>query len=121
MGDLSERLAMFGAALRGHQWGRLEWSAHSKHRFHMDCAICQGDVDAMVAVGAPLLAEHIAAETRADERRKVAAALREIGGRKVVNVLALRDFIGRHGLSSGSGISAVILAVADEIEGDRRG
>lgn len=53
---------------------------------------------------------------RHDERQKVAARLREIGGPKVANVLALRDFIDRRGLSSASGIGDVILAVAAEIE-----
>ncbi|WP_433364165.1 hypothetical protein [Streptosporangium sp. CA-115845] len=53
---------------------------------------------------------------RHDERQKVAARLREIGGLKVANILAQRDFIGRHKLSFPLAISDVILAVAAEIE-----
>jgi hypothetical protein len=53
---------------------------------------------------------------RHDERQKVAARLREIGGLKMVNVLAQRDFIARHGLSFPLVISDVINAIAAEIE-----
>ncbi|MEU4410716.1 hypothetical protein AB0F88_39950 [Streptosporangium sp. NPDC023963] len=53
---------------------------------------------------------------RHDERQKVAARLREIGGLKVANVLAQRDFIARHDLSFPFDLSDVILAVAAEVE-----
>jgi hypothetical protein len=53
---------------------------------------------------------------RHDERQKVGARLREMGGLKVADVLAQRDFITRHGLSFPLVIGEVILAVAAEIE-----
>jgi hypothetical protein len=40
------------------------WSVHSIHQYDSDCAVCQEDVPAMIAVAveavAPILAEHVA-------------------------------------------------------------
>ncbi|GII87092.1 hypothetical protein Ssi03_50820 [Sphaerisporangium siamense] len=53
-------------AVLGHPWGSGPWTAHGAHERGRDaeCAVCRGDVEAILAVAlqaaAPLLAEHIA-------------------------------------------------------------
>jgi hypothetical protein len=47
-------------ALVTHQWAGTPWSAHEAHQYDSGCAVCQGDVPAIVAAVAPFIAEHIA-------------------------------------------------------------
>lgn len=37
-------------AVLDHQWGPLAWSAHRKHNFDSCCAVCSGDVTAVLDV-----------------------------------------------------------------------
>src|SRR5207253_2058401 len=65
----------------------------------------------MVAVAAavrPL----IEAEARADERRKIAAALRA----HIRDVPTVRPWLDRHRLGLGAGVGAVIASIAHDIE-----
>lgn len=49
--------AELAATLDAHQWGRYEWSAHARHNFHGDCAICQGDTGRITEVLVGILTE----------------------------------------------------------------
>ena len=43
-------------AVRAHEWSTGPWSAHARHSYDAECAVCQGDVEAILAVAAPILA-----------------------------------------------------------------
>lgn len=47
---VSPAVARAAAAVRAHQWGEPGWSAHDNHTFHHECAVCTGDVAALLAV-----------------------------------------------------------------------
>ncbi|MFI7073594.1 hypothetical protein [Micromonospora sediminicola] len=66
MSGLAERIA---DRLRTHQWHTPpEYhaihaiSAHNRHQFNADCAICVGDVDRIAAVAASAVGEHVASQ-----------------------------------------------------------
>jgi hypothetical protein len=60
-----EALRAASKAVMAKEWkADAPWSVHNIHQYDSDCAVCQEDVPAMVAVAleaaAPILAEHIA-------------------------------------------------------------
>ncbi|MEU8334833.1 hypothetical protein [Micromonospora tulbaghiae] len=66
MSGLAERIA---DRLRNHQWHTPpEYpnihasSAHNRHRFNADCAICVGDVDRIAAVAVTAVGEHVTSQ-----------------------------------------------------------
>lgn len=59
-------------ALVSHAWAPHPRSAHREHNYDSACAICRGDVAAMLAVVAPVIAER----ARREERERLAAAAR---------------------------------------------
>jgi hypothetical protein len=74
-----EAIRAAAEAVSGKRWrGGPRWAAHASHQFDGGCAVCQGDVEAIVAVAVeaagPLIAEHIA--RRFEDR---AAQFRQIG------------------------------------------
>ena len=100
-------------ALVSHEWTSHPRSAHREHTYDSGCAICRGDVAAIVAVVAPLIAE----QTRREERDRIAAQVREIAADSDWGHVNLRKFRSRHRrLVTGDSAVAVLLAVADEIE-----
>lgn len=99
-------------ALQSKRWREdAPWSAHASHRYDSDCAVCGGDVPEIVAAvleaAAPILAEQF--------RRDAALALRTVAENRELR----HRFVDRHPvLHEGATVSAVLLAVADEIEGN---
>lgn len=60
-------------ALQSKRWREdAPWSAHASHRYDSDCAVCGGDVPEIVAAVLEAAAPFLAAQERAEERRKVA-------------------------------------------------
>ncbi|MEU8279538.1 hypothetical protein ACFYOK_29520 [Microbispora bryophytorum] len=49
MGDPIEAAAR---AVLSHPWGSGPWTAHTEHKFDPDCAVCRGDVRAILTVAA---------------------------------------------------------------------
>lgn len=52
---IADALQAATRAVLDHQWASAAWSAHSAHRYDAECAVCQGDVAAILAVAAPIL------------------------------------------------------------------
>lgn len=60
-------------AVRMHEWVEgSPWSIHAIHNFSGECAVCSGDINAIMAVALEAASPILAAQERADERRKVA-------------------------------------------------
>ncbi|WP_326642960.1 hypothetical protein OG884_05990 [Streptosporangium sp. NBC_01755] len=64
-------------ALVSHEWTSHPRSAHRLHIYDSACAICRGDVAAIVAVVAPLIVEQTRREV-ADEFRALASRYRAV-------------------------------------------
>ncbi|WP_055477621.1 hypothetical protein [Sphaerimonospora mesophila] len=81
MPDLpSTTLELAARAVLSHPWGSGPWSAHSEHRFDIECAVCQGDVRRVLAVALADETEHAHQLSNAHanehaDRHRYAAAL----------------------------------------------
>jgi hypothetical protein len=57
--------AAVAAALRTNQWGTNPHSAHQRHTYHWECAVCTGDLDRIAVVAATVLTAEVDASVRA--------------------------------------------------------
>lgn len=101
-------------AVLAHEWRPSSpRTAHQDHQYDAECAVCQGDVAAVLAVAAPLIAE----QARAEERAAIVGDLRTFA--ESGDPLSAQDheFIGHRAYHvSGASVAAVMRAVADKIE-----
>lgn len=62
-------------AVASHPWDTTPRSAHQDHVYDAECAVCQGDVPALVAVAVKAAAPLIAAQARREAAEQIAAAI----------------------------------------------
>ncbi len=78
-------------AVSRHEWNpSAPWSSHAGHNYNASCAVCRGDIPAMIAVAAPVLL----GDMRAAYDLKVQELARET---ERVGILAARLIALGHG------------------------
>ncbi len=53
--QVRERLEEAAKVVLEHQWGHVSGTTHARHDWDSDCAVCRGDVAAILAVAWPVL------------------------------------------------------------------
>ncbi|MGI5161420.1 hypothetical protein [Microbispora sp. CA-102843] len=94
-------------AVLGHTWGSGPWTAHSEHRYDAECAVCQGDVAAILALAAPLIAEHaLRAATLQQHEEMVGRITAEAIGRERPKLLAMVEQLTDQAMAEKAGAIA---------------
>ncbi|MEV7805037.1 hypothetical protein AB0O28_19010 [Microbispora sp. NPDC088329] len=92
---MTDQIELAVRAVLSHPWGSGPWTAHAVHqRYDSECAVCRGDVAAILAVAAPVITEHalhtatlqqheemvgrVAAEAIERERPKLVAMMEQV-------------------------------------------
>ncbi|GIH70310.1 hypothetical protein [Sphaerimonospora thailandensis] len=62
-------------AVLSHPWGSGPWSAHAEHKYDIECAVCQGDVAAILTVAVPHIAENALHDAMVEQHDEVIGRL----------------------------------------------